>query len=142
MIGVHPEAQGRGYGRMLLDAVQALSEGHSTSTGVALDTENPENVPIYEHCGYRVIAETNLEGVPIWCMLRPNGTYARAVRLWCQTTTLARAATLANSSSSPRRRTLHRPGGRAHAWEAGDLLCRSHRARLSRRSRRPVDRPF
>jgi hypothetical protein len=24
----------------------------------------------------------------------------------------------------------------------GDPLCRSHRARLSRRSRRPVDRPF
>ena len=71
-IGVHPEAQGKGYGRNLLDAVQALSEAHPTSTGVALSTEKAENVPMYEHCGYRVTAKTNLDQVEVWGMFRPN----------------------------------------------------------------------
>ena len=71
-IGVRPKAQGRGYGRIMLDAVQALSEAHPISTGVALDTENAANVPLYEHCGYGVIAKTNLEYVDVWYMFRPN----------------------------------------------------------------------
>ena len=71
-IGVRPEAQGRGHGRILLDAVHALSEAHPTSTGVALDTQNATNVPLYEHFGYRVIAKTTLEHIDVWYMFRPN----------------------------------------------------------------------
>jgi len=74
VIGVHPEAQGKGYGRILLEAVHELSEAHPTSTGVALDTENADNVPFYQHCGYALIAKTKLEQLAIWCMFRPNGT--------------------------------------------------------------------
>ncbi len=72
MIGVDPAAQGRGHGRGLLEAVQALSEQHPASTGVWLDTENPRNVTIYGRCGYGVIAQTQYGGVDIWCMFRPN----------------------------------------------------------------------
>jgi ribosomal protein S18 acetylase RimI-like enzyme len=76
-LGVHPAAQGRGHGRRLLDAVQALSEAHAQSTGVALETENAANVPFYEHCGYQVTARTNLEDVDVWCMFRPNRATGR-----------------------------------------------------------------
>ncbi len=69
---VRPEAQGRGYGRIMLDAVHALSEAHETSSGVALDTENAVNVPLYEHCGYGVIAKTKLEHLDVWYMFRPK----------------------------------------------------------------------
>jgi hypothetical protein len=62
-----------GYGRRLLDEVQALSDAHPTSTGVGLDTEKPSNVSFYEHCGYRVTGKTNLKHVDIWCMFRENG---------------------------------------------------------------------
>lgn len=72
MIGVRPESQGRGYARLLLDAVHQLSATHSTSTGVGLDTENPANVPLYESFGYRVLAEVKLEDLTIWCMFRPD----------------------------------------------------------------------
>ena len=77
IIGVHPDAQGAGYGRALLDATQRLSEAHPTSTGVALDTESATNVRIYERCGYHVHATARLEDVDIWCMFRPNRAEGR-----------------------------------------------------------------
>ena len=67
-IGVRPKVQGKGYGRIMLDAVEA----HPISTGVALETENAANVPLYEHCGYGVIAKTYLEYVKVWYMFQPN----------------------------------------------------------------------
>jgi ribosomal protein S18 acetylase RimI-like enzyme len=72
-IGVIPEAQGRGHGRQLLDAVHDLSESHPTSTGVALDTENQLNVPLYEHLGYHLITKAKLGELDVWWMFRPNG---------------------------------------------------------------------
>lgn len=79
ILGVLPEAQGQGYGRALLDEVQAMSAAHPVSQGVALDTETTANVSLYEHCGYRVTAQSRLDDVPIWCMFRPDDAH-RAVR--------------------------------------------------------------
>ena len=76
IIGVHPDAQGQGYGRALLDAVQRLSEAHPTSTGVALDTELASNVRVYERCGYHVHATARLGMLDIWFMFRPNRSVA------------------------------------------------------------------
>ena len=75
LLGVDPGVQGKGYGRMLLEYTHRLSEEHSTSIGVALDTENPVNVPMYEHFGYRTAAIRRLNDLRIWCMFRPNGKY-------------------------------------------------------------------
>ncbi|MFQ5795461.1 MAG: hypothetical protein ACE5JP_10490 [Candidatus Bipolaricaulia bacterium] len=72
-MGVHPETQGKGHRRALLNAIHALSEAHPTSIGVALDTENPVNVPLYKHFGYRIVKKTKLDDVDVWCMFRPNG---------------------------------------------------------------------
>jgi len=73
VIGVHPVAQGEGYGRILLDAVHELSETDPRSTGVALDTANAAHVSLYEHFGYTISAKDSLEQVPFWFMFRPNG---------------------------------------------------------------------
>jgi ribosomal protein S18 acetylase RimI-like enzyme len=73
VVGVDPYFQGQGYGRKLLDEVHRISERHSTSTGVALDTENPRNVPLYEHLGYHVLTKAKLEELDLWLMFRPNG---------------------------------------------------------------------
>jgi ribosomal protein S18 acetylase RimI-like enzyme len=73
-VGVHPQAQGRGSARLLLESAHAASEAHPTSTGVALDTENPANVAFYEHLGYRVTAQDRVGDVQVWSMFRPNGT--------------------------------------------------------------------
>lgn len=68
--GFLPEAQGKGYGRKLLGEIHALSEAHPTSIGVALDTENPRNVPIYQHLGYNITTKTMVDDMVVWCMLR------------------------------------------------------------------------
>jgi GNAT superfamily N-acetyltransferase len=77
MVGVHPSAQGRGIARALIEPLHALSESDPLSTGVALDTENPKNVPLYEHLGYHVTGERNLGEITIWAMFRPNGAASR-----------------------------------------------------------------
>jgi GNAT superfamily N-acetyltransferase len=71
-IGVDPAEQGKGYGRLLLDDVQRLSESHPTSTGVALDTETHSNLALYQHCGYQITAQSDLDGLPIWFLFRSN----------------------------------------------------------------------
>ena len=77
MIGVRPESQGQGYARLLLDEAHRRSAAHPTSTGVALDTENPANVPLYESFGYTVTARVKLGDFEVWCMFRPNNSAAR-----------------------------------------------------------------
>lgn len=69
-IGVLPEAQGQGVGKLLLEAFQALSIAHPISTGVGLDTEVDSNVKLYESVGYVVEHHLMLDDVPMWFMFR------------------------------------------------------------------------
>jgi hypothetical protein len=39
---------------------------------VFLDTENPRNVPFYEHCGYEVVSRHKMDSVNICCLFRAN----------------------------------------------------------------------
>ena len=73
LLAVHPQAQGQGYGKSLLAEVHARVEAHPTSHGTALDTENPRNVPLYEHFGYRVTHRIAAGPLTIWGMFRPRG---------------------------------------------------------------------
>jgi len=72
MIAVRPESQGRGYARALLDHVHGLAERDPSAVGVGLDTENPDNLPFYEHLGYRIVGTGQLEGLAVWSLFRPN----------------------------------------------------------------------
>jgi ribosomal protein S18 acetylase RimI-like enzyme len=74
MLGVAPGHQGSGYGRLLLEHIQTMSEADQVSTGVSLSTEDPSNVPYYERAGYRVIGEADVGDIHTWCMFRPNRT--------------------------------------------------------------------
>lgn len=50
-----------------------LGPPHPTSSGVALDTTNPVNVPFYEHHGYRVLKQMRVDdALDVWCMFRPD----------------------------------------------------------------------
>ena len=57
MIGVRPSHKGRGLARPLLEAARALAEADPGSSGVSLTTEKPENVELYRHFGFEVVAE-------------------------------------------------------------------------------------
>ncbi len=72
MIGVDPNSQGRGVGRALLAAVQAMSRQDASSLGVSLDTENEASKRFYEACGYHCTGEHDLGGVTIWDMYQPD----------------------------------------------------------------------
>jgi GNAT superfamily N-acetyltransferase len=71
-IGVRPGFQGRGVGRALIEAVHELSRRDPASDGVALSTESPDNVALYEHLGYSVVAERRLDWLHTWTMFRPD----------------------------------------------------------------------
>jgi ribosomal protein S18 acetylase RimI-like enzyme len=72
MIGVRPQHQGRGYARLLLDAVHWMSGEDLGSTGVTLSTEVPANLRLYEHFGYRTLGEAAVEELVTWTMFRPD----------------------------------------------------------------------
>ncbi|MCI0415464.1 GNAT family N-acetyltransferase [bacterium] len=68
MIGVRPEYRGKGFARPILESVKQMSIADPISTGVCLNTEDAENVPFYEHFGYKVIGEVDIENLHSWCM--------------------------------------------------------------------------
>lgn len=72
-IGIHPKFQGQGFGRLLLNAVHEMSESHTESTGVYLETAIQVNVALYEHFGYHLVSKDKLDDtVDFWYMFRPN----------------------------------------------------------------------
>lgn len=74
MIGVRRAFQGRRLGRRLLDHVHQLSRGVTGSQGVTLTTEDPANVPLYEHVGYEVVGRARIAPeLETWSMFRRNG---------------------------------------------------------------------
>lgn len=72
-IAVAPHQQGKGYGRMLLEAIHTMSKQHPQSTGVWLETTNPNNVSLYERFGYRITARGRIgTSAEANMMFRPN----------------------------------------------------------------------
>ena len=71
MIGVRRSHQGRGLARPLLDAVHEMSRLDPRSTGVSLTTEDPKNVALYRHFGYRVVGHTRVaDALETWGFFR------------------------------------------------------------------------
>jgi ribosomal protein S18 acetylase RimI-like enzyme len=73
VLGVAPPFQGRGFAGILL---RRLSE-HADREGVPcyLETDNPENVSMYQSFGYEVLGEESIEeidNVRLWYMMRPS----------------------------------------------------------------------
>jgi len=73
MLGVRRAYAGRGLARHLLDALHDRSSADRQSCGVTLNTEDPRNVPLYEHFGYRVIGQGQVsDQVRTWAFHRPD----------------------------------------------------------------------
>jgi len=73
MVGVRRSHTGRGLARALLDALHEMSRRDSRSCGVTLNTEDPRNVPIYEHLGYEVIGQTQVSNdLRTWSFYRAD----------------------------------------------------------------------
>jgi len=73
MLGVRPAYRGQGLAGRLVTAVRELAEADPLSTGVSLSTEDPANVPLYVHLGYRVIGEVRVTGGPdVFVLFQPR----------------------------------------------------------------------
>ncbi len=70
MLGVHPQAQGRGLGSALLRHATAACD--TAGAGAYLESSAPANLPLYERHGFVVMEEVRLgrEGPPVWLMWR------------------------------------------------------------------------
>jgi GNAT superfamily N-acetyltransferase len=71
MLGVLPERRGNGYARVLLEHVRGLSIAAGCA-GVALSTEDPANLPFYEHMGFEVVGEGTVDRLSTWSLWWAN----------------------------------------------------------------------
>ncbi len=71
MIGVRPDAQGRGIGRQLVDAVKDLAWSDPGSTRITLNTESESNLPFYEKMGFRKGSEADFGPLRTWSFYWP-----------------------------------------------------------------------
>jgi ribosomal protein S18 acetylase RimI-like enzyme len=62
MIGSDQRLRGRGAARMLLDALHTMSAMDARSCGASLTTDDPANVTLYQHFGYRLTGEVDVPG--------------------------------------------------------------------------------
>ena len=53
---------GQGLARALLETVHRMSDDDEGSAGVSLTTEVPENLPFYQHFGYRIMGQATVAG--------------------------------------------------------------------------------
>ena len=73
-LGIDPEQQGKGYAGTLVKAM--LSRIDEEHLPCYLDTEEEENVPLYQRYGFRVVEELTIPGTDIrlWAMLREKSS--------------------------------------------------------------------
>jgi GNAT superfamily N-acetyltransferase len=69
-IGVAPEAQGRGIGRLLMEKYCGAID--LTGDAGYLETDRPQNVSFYERFGFEATEEVNVLGVPNFLMRRSS----------------------------------------------------------------------
>lgn len=73
MVGVRQRARGQGLGRMLIEQVHLLSRKDAESKGVTLNTEDANNVSLYEHLGYKLVGHTTVAPeLETWGFFRPD----------------------------------------------------------------------
>lgn len=70
VIGVEPERQRQGHGRVLMDALHARAARDPGSAGVCLDTCDPRNRRYYESFGYGLHARCTTGPLEQWILFR------------------------------------------------------------------------
>ncbi|WP_394835021.1 GNAT family N-acetyltransferase [Pendulispora rubella] len=74
IVGVAPEAAGRGLGKAII--VRALRDMAPQFRTCMLKTDQPRNVPMYRHLGFHVVAHEIVpsSGSPVWIMRQDLST--------------------------------------------------------------------
>lgn len=74
-VGVDGSLRGQGEGRAVIADVEAAAAAHHRT--LTLKTENPDNVPLYEHLGFAVRGHAVMprSRLPTWVMSKPIGAH-------------------------------------------------------------------
>jgi ribosomal protein S18 acetylase RimI-like enzyme len=73
VVGVHRAWQGKGAGRLLIDAFVERSASNSASAGVFIETANPANASWYQRLGFRLLGTEPMdENTTVWCLFKPK----------------------------------------------------------------------
>lgn len=72
LIVVKEEARGKGKSKQILNYV--INEASKLGMPLTLETQNPENIPLYEHFGFKVIDTITYEGMIQYCMIKQPET--------------------------------------------------------------------
>jgi GNAT superfamily N-acetyltransferase len=73
MLGVRSSYAGQGLARRLLDALHEKSYRDRESRAVTLNTEDPRNIPLYQHFGYQVIGQARVsDELQTWAFYRDD----------------------------------------------------------------------
>jgi GNAT superfamily N-acetyltransferase len=73
MLGVRSSYAGKGLARRLLDVLHERSYRDRESRGVTLNTEDPRNIPLYQHFGYRIIGQARVsDELQTWAFYRED----------------------------------------------------------------------
>lgn len=66
-LAVHPDHQGRGYGRRLLR--HGIDQAEAAGVGVYLETANSDNLAFYQASGLHEVGVVRVAGAPtVWCL--------------------------------------------------------------------------
>jgi GNAT superfamily N-acetyltransferase len=80
ILAVHPEAQGRGIGRLLLQAVADIVDADERAAGIYLVTFEARTRDYYERSGYRMVGRGTMGPVPAYHMFRDRAAPAGSAR--------------------------------------------------------------
>ncbi|WP_320825878.1 GNAT family N-acetyltransferase [Reinekea sp.] len=75
LIGIHPDFQKQGLGKLLLESIHAISDQDDNSIGLFLDTGNNRYLDFYRSLGYEVFTELPLGQLKEFVLFRPNPNY-------------------------------------------------------------------
>lgn len=68
LIVVKEEARGKGKAKHILSYI--IDEATRENTPLTLETQNPDNVGLYEHFGFEVVRDIHFEGMVQYCMVK------------------------------------------------------------------------
>jgi len=75
LIGIHPDFQKQGLGKLLLESIHAISDQDDNSIGLFLDTGNNRYLDFYRSLRYEVFTELPLGQLKEFVLFRPNPNY-------------------------------------------------------------------
>jgi ribosomal protein S18 acetylase RimI-like enzyme len=78
LIGVHPEFQKQGLGKMLLESIHHIADQDVNSIGLFIDTDNNRYLEFYKSLNYEVFTELQVDQLQEFILFRPNPNYSHA----------------------------------------------------------------